>query len=91
MENLDEKILYLIKWLFGNIPEEKEQQILDIVKNMTEEEKIDTAYILYKKLEIKKQAFKEAYSHLKIADHLVDEYKEKKLADNWLVEMLENV
>ena len=51
---------------------------------MTEEEKVDTAYILYKKLALKNQALKEAYFHLKIADHLIDEYKEKKLADSWL-------
>ena len=90
MDNINEKILYLLRWLY-DLNAENEKNILKVLDKMTEDEKMDLAYMLYKKLNVKEQLIKEALLKLKVVDHNIEEYTTKKEADIWLEKILSKI
>jgi hypothetical protein len=87
MDKLTGKIMYLLRGLY-EIPETEEKNIVSILDKLTEEEKIDIAYMLYQRLEIENNMFKEAILKLKTIDHDIEEYHTKQEADKWLEDIL---
>ena len=81
------KIIYLLRWMY-DMTEEDEKNIISILEDLSEEEKIDIAYMLYKKYEIENNLLKQAVLKLKTIDHDIEEYHTKKEADTWLEEIL---
>lgn len=84
------KIMYLLRWMY-DMTEDDEKEIISILEKMSEEEKIDVAYMLYKKFEIENNLLKQAVLKLKTIDHDIEEYHTKKEADAWLEEILVKV
>jgi len=81
------KIMYLLRGLY-DMTEEDEQNIIKVLEELSEEEKIDIAYMLYKKFEIENNILKTAVLKLKTIDHDLQEYHTKEEADKWLAEIL---
>jgi len=84
------KILYLLKWMY-DMTENDEKKIVSILEKLSEQEKIDIAYNLYKKFEIEDNILKQALLKLKTIDHDIEEYHTKQEADRWLEDILQQV
>ena len=84
------KILYLLKWMY-DMTENDEKEIISILEKLSEQEKIDVAYMLYKKFEVENNILKQAVLKLKTIDHDIEEYHTKQEADKWLEDLLAKV
>jgi len=87
MNKYTAKILYLLDWLY-ELTEEDKKNIIESLEKIKDEDKIEIAYILHKRYEAEKAMFKEAEFKIKIVDHNIIEYNEKKEADIWLENIL---
>jgi len=90
MNELNWKIMYLLRWMY-DMSDDEEQRILSIADKMTDEEKKNIIYALYKKFEIENNLLKQAILKLKIVDHDIEEYHTKQEADIWLEKILSQI
>jgi len=90
MENINWKIIYLLKSLY-ELKEDDEKKILEILEKMTEEEKIEIAYILKKRLDYINTMLNQAMWKLKTMDYEIEDIKVRQWADKWLEEILEQI
>jgi len=74
-----------------DMTENDEKEIISILEKLSEQEKIDVAYMLYKKFEVENNILKQAVLKLKTIDHDIEEYHTKQEADKWLEDLLSKV
>jgi len=86
MSKVDNSLVILLRELY-NINEKEKNEFLSIINSFTEEEKKKLAYLLWEKLENRKQLLKTYTQRLRIVSNKLTDFKTRVEADDLLSQL----